>query len=255
MAVARRANGLDGREWLKHSISVWSIPRDRDAEHPAPFPEELAGRCIDAFTWGSGLCIGDPFCGSGTTLAAAVARGHRGVGIERYEHWARVAERRLGLLGVDATVVRGDARDRTLVEAGSLDLVVTSPPYWSVMRRRRSADGKEARPYGDHPQDLGNLEGYDGFLEAMRTVLGNVLCWLKPRAYLLLNVMDVRVKARLYPVHMDLWRIAGEVGLHTDDLVVWDRRQDYNSLRPLGYPSVFRINRVHEYVLVLQRRP
>ena len=38
-----------------------------------------------------------------------------------------------------------------------------------------------------------------------------------------------------------------------DDLIVWDRRQHYNSLRPLGYPSVFRINKVHEYRLIFRK--
>ena len=37
------------------------------------------------------------------------------------------------------------------------------------------------------------------------------------------------------------------------DLIVWDRRWDYNFLRPLGYPAVFRINKIHEYILIFQK--
>ena len=44
-----------------------------------------------------------------------------------------------------------------------------------------------------------------------------------------------------------------DVGFLFDDIIIWDRRRDYNNLRPLGYPSVFRINKVHEYILIFQK--
>ncbi len=30
-------------------------------------------------------------------------------------------------------------------------------------------------------------------------------------------------------------------------------KTEYNFLRPLGYPSVFRINKVHEFILLMQK--
>jgi len=47
---------------------VWEIPQARDNEHPAPFPVELAQRCISATIEG---VVFDPFMGSGTTALAA----------------------------------------------------------------------------------------------------------------------------------------------------------------------------------------
>ncbi len=35
--------------------------------------------------------------------------------------------------------------------------------------------------------------------------------------------------------------------------IIWDRRTEYNSLRPLGYPSRSRVNKVHEYALIFQK--
>jgi hypothetical protein len=35
---------------------------------------------------------------------------------------------------------------------------------------------------------------------------------------------------------------------------VWNRQAEYNNLRPLGYPAVFRVNKVHEYLLIMQKR-
>jgi hypothetical protein len=44
-----------------------------------------------------------------------------------------------------------------------------------------------------------------------------------------------------------------ELGFIYDDLILWDRRQEYNNLRPLGYPYKFRINKVHEFLLIFQK--
>ena len=38
-----------------------------------------------------------------------------------------------------------------------------------------------------------------------------------------------------------------DIGFNFDDTIIWNRAQEYNNLRPLGYPSVFRVNKVHEF--------
>jgi hypothetical protein len=44
-----------------------------------------------------------------------------------------------------------------------------------------------------------------------------------------------------------------EIGFIFDDLIIWNRQSEYNNLRPLGYPAVFRVNKVHEFVVLLQK--
>lgn len=65
--------------------------------------------------------------------------------------------------------------------------------------------------------------------------------------------MDLRKKSNFFPLHMDLALLMQDIGFTLDDIIIWDRRTEYNSLRPLGHPSVFRINRVHEYIMVFQK--
>ncbi len=71
---------------------VWEIPQVRDNKHPAPFPVELAQRCISATTDGIVL---DPFMGSGTTALAAAALGRQWIGVEISSDYCRMAENRL----------------------------------------------------------------------------------------------------------------------------------------------------------------
>ncbi|MCP4514155.1 MAG: site-specific DNA-methyltransferase, partial [Delftia sp.] len=50
----RRANELDGRDWLRNSISIWSdirkTPQELALKHPALFPQALVERLLACFT-------------------------------------------------------------------------------------------------------------------------------------------------------------------------------------------------------------
>ena len=72
-------DGVGG--WPALCSTVWNLTPARRAGHPAPFPVELARRCIRLSTW-PGEVVFDPFAGSGTTLLAARQLGRRAVGVE-----------------------------------------------------------------------------------------------------------------------------------------------------------------------------
>jgi site-specific DNA-methyltransferase (adenine-specific) len=71
---------------------IWYIPASPDSEHPAPFPVELALRCIEPTNC---QLIADPFMGSGTTGVAAVKLGRKFIGIEIEPKYFDIACRRI----------------------------------------------------------------------------------------------------------------------------------------------------------------
>lgn len=71
---------------------VWKIPQEKKNPHPAPFPIELATRCIESV--GEGVVL-DPFLGSGTTALAAEALGRRWIGIDLSEKYCDIARSRI----------------------------------------------------------------------------------------------------------------------------------------------------------------
>ncbi len=71
---------------------VWRITQENDNPHPAPFPVDLASRCIESVTGGPVL---DPFMGSGTTAIAAEYAGVEWVGIEKSEYYVQMANDRI----------------------------------------------------------------------------------------------------------------------------------------------------------------
>jgi DNA modification methylase len=254
----RRGNSLDGRTWTRYSISLWSDIRKSKEElalkHPALFPVQLPQRLIECFLPPDGNLVLDPFCGLGSTVLAAKALRHIGIGLDINADYIEIARARLGPKADGCRIVEADAADvLSHVEPGSVDLVVTSPPYWDVLTRRRTADRKAVRNYGDRSADLGRMGDYREFLGALRRVFEKVREALRPGAYCVVVVMDIRKKNEFHPFHSDLAAEMEAAGYLWDDIIIWDRRHEYNNFRPLGYPAVFRVNKAHEYLLIFQK--
>ena len=260
---AKRGNELDGATWTRNSISVWNDIRKNPWEvksgHPAMFPASLVQRLVDCFTTHDDKVILDPFVGSGSTLVAAQQAEKVGIGFEISDDYIDLANRRLMqsnlfVKSLAHRIIRGDARlIEKHLEPNSVSFSVTSPPYWDILNQRRSADGKAQRNYGDATDDLGKISDYEQFLTELNRVFTGVLNVLKPGKYCVVNVMDLRKKEKFFPLHSDLAQKMTQSGWIFDDLIIWDRRQEYNNLRPLGYPYVFRINKVHEYLMIFKK--
>jgi modification methylase len=71
---------------------VWSIPQENNNPHPAPFPIELAERCIQAT---NAEVVLDPFMGSGTTAIAAESCGREWIGVEVSKDYCKLANERI----------------------------------------------------------------------------------------------------------------------------------------------------------------
>ncbi|MBI9009331.1 MAG: DNA methyltransferase [Tenericutes bacterium] len=255
--MARRANDLTGKEWLQNSFSIWRDLRkdaeEKKLEHPASYPVALCEKLIKTFTR-KDFRVLDPFNGVGSTLVAAKNLGGSGVGIDLSEDYCNISKKRLDF-DSRFEVVNGDSfkvlKDESL---GEFDICVTSPPYWDILNMKRSADMRKTVNYSDSSVDLGNISDYDLFLDNLKELFSNVYLRLKPDTYCLINVMDLRKKSEFYPLHSDLAYKLREVGFVFDDLIIWDRQLDYNNMRPLGYPYRFRINKVHEYILIMHKK-
>ena len=260
---SKRANELDGKTWLQYSLSVWDdvkkTTEERQLKHPGSYPIELASRLIQAFTNEQGRLIFDPFAGVGSTLIAAKELGKDSIGIELSPEFVSIANNRLDQMlpfegEINATVHNADSRYlRKYVSANSVDMVVTSPPYWDILLEKRTVDGKKPIAYSDLGTDLGNIRDYEKFLLELRWIFEEVYYIMKPGSYCCIVVMDIRKKNRFYPYHIDISRFMQDIGFIFDDLIIWTRGAEYHKLRPLGYPSVFRINKIHEFILIFQK--
>ena len=71
---------------------VWVIPAENNNPHPAPFPVELAQRCIESTT---AKVVLDPFLGSGTTAIAAEMCKRNWIGFDKSSDYCKLARERI----------------------------------------------------------------------------------------------------------------------------------------------------------------
>ncbi|MCI4363698.1 MAG: hypothetical protein L3K13_05265 [Thermoplasmata archaeon] len=267
-----RLNDLPGRAWIQFTRSwfVENPPRRSAAErsHPAKFPEGLAERFVSFFTR-PGQWVLDPFAGTGSTLVAARRLGRPSVGVELSSRYARLAERRVDAVAagraVPAILLAEDARKlgeswrRLGLPAPSL--VLTSPPYWDMLRqgrggvrsvhRRRKEEGL-SEAYSADPRDLGNLTDYRRFLDDLLPILAEAGGLLAPERYLVVVLQNLRDPSGVY--RRLAWEVAA--GLDRTPLEFQGERiwcQDSKPLGIWGYPVTFVPNVHHHYCLIFRR--
>ena len=73
---------------------IWNVTGASTKNHPAPFPLEVALRLVQMFSF-TGDTVLDPFCGSGTTMVAALKTGRNSIGVEIEPEYCRMAARYL----------------------------------------------------------------------------------------------------------------------------------------------------------------
>lgn len=90
----RRLSKMSKEDYDTWFRQIWNVTGASTRAHPAPFPVELAARLVRMFSF-VGDTVLDPFCGSGTTMVAAMRHARNSVGIEIDPQYCRQAALRL----------------------------------------------------------------------------------------------------------------------------------------------------------------
>jgi len=90
----RKLSKIDKKDFNTWFQQIWNITGASTRMHPAPFPLELATRLIRMFSF-HGDTVLDPFCGTGTTMIAALRYGRNSIGIDIEPEYCRMAGRYL----------------------------------------------------------------------------------------------------------------------------------------------------------------
>ena len=269
--LTNRLNNLDSKTWLKFQKS-WFVhnppPRKKGVlRHPAKYPETLAQEFIEFFTK-SGQVVLDPMVGTGSTLVAALRAGRHSYGIELNPAYVALAEQAVlaerASLGtaaneLKAVVIEGDAaRPEVLNQLPLVDYVLTSPPYWDMLRARGTQTQKTRREmpgldvfYSDDPQDLGNIKDYEEFVKRLTAIYAALKPFLQTGAYLTIIVKNIKKGGKLYPLAWDLAHELGKIYILKDEKI-WC--QDDIRLAPYGLGNAWVSNTFHHYCLQFKNK-
>jgi len=77
----RRLSMIDKKDYDEWFQQFWNITGASTRDHPAPFPLELAYRLVRMFSF-VGDTVLDPFCGTGTSMLAAIRANRNSIGVE-----------------------------------------------------------------------------------------------------------------------------------------------------------------------------
>ncbi len=120
-------------------------------------------------------------------------------------------------------LVQGDARQRGLLEPGSVHLVVTSPPYWTL------------KQYNEHKGQLGHVADYDSFVAELDRVWTNCYEALVPGGRLVINVGDVCLSRKknngrhtVVPLHATIQERCKAIGFDNLAPVIWHKIANAN---------------------------
>jgi modification methylase len=114
--------------------------------------------------------------------------------------------------------VRGDARDLAGIEADSVHLVLTSPPYWTL------------KEYRDSEGQMGHLDDYDHFLAELDKVWQRCFDVLVPGGRLICVVGDVCLSRRknngrhtVVPLHASIQEHCRAIGYDNLSPIIWNK--------------------------------
>ncbi|MFW9927120.1 MAG: DNA methyltransferase [Candidatus Thorarchaeota archaeon] len=267
----QRLNNLDGKEWVKATKSWFVVnPKSRSAsqkQHPAKFPEVLVKRFLKFFTK-EGDWVLDPFVGVGSTLIACKEMGRNSVGIELAQEFVKIGNEDLKLANGTGVhyILQGNSMQASEIIANRLkeqiplfDYVITSPPYWNMLRKSRGGNDSVHKDraknglkqhYSESIEDLGNIEDYEEYIGRMGQLLESLKPLLSDTAYLTIVVQNMRdVDGVMRPIAWDLAKRLSE-SYHLRQEMIWC--QDNKRLGCWGYPSTYVSNVHHHYCIILQ---
>lgn len=94
--IEKGESDLDRQEFIDWTNGLWVIAPEsaKKMKHPAPFPEELAKRCIKMHSY-KGAVVVDPFNGSGTTTKVANQLGRNWIGFDITEEYCNISRNRI----------------------------------------------------------------------------------------------------------------------------------------------------------------
>jgi DNA modification methylase len=127
----------------------------------------------------------------------------------------RAIERAVRELPTHHAMHVGDAREMSCVADGSVQLVLTSPPYWTLKK------------YPAHDAQLGGLGDYEQFLGELDKVWAECYRVLEKGGRLIVVVGDVCLSRRRHgahkvlPLHAAIQQRAGEIGFHNLAPIIW----------------------------------
>jgi DNA modification methylase len=150
-------------------------------------------------------------------------------------------------------LVVGDARSALReLSSQSVQLVVTSPPYWNI------------KNYA-HPLQIGFRQGYDQYIDALTEVWSGCKLALSPGCKMVINIGDQFLRARdngryeVKAIHTDIIRSCLKLGFIFLGNIIWQKITTTKTtgggawMGSIYYPRDGYVTYEHEYIMIFKK--
>jgi len=156
------------------------------------------------------------------------------------------------MLQPEARIILGDSRRMAEVASGSVDLVVTSPPYWHL------------KDYGV-PGQIGYGQSLHEYLQDLYRVWQECHRVLRPGGRLCINVGDQFARAAVYgrykviPLHAEIIAQGETLGLDFLGSIIWQKKTTMNTtggapvMGSYPYPPNGLVEIDYEFILIFKK--
>lgn len=148
--------------------------------------------------------------------------------------------------------IQGDSRKMSKVQDSSIQLIVTSPPYWQL------------KDYGVDNQ-IGFNDSYEEYINNLNIVWKECERVLSPGCRLCVNIGDQFMRATYYgrykvaPIHAEIIRFCESIGLDYLGSIIWQKQTSMHTTggqKVMGsypYPRGGIVKMDYEYILLFKK--
>jgi DNA modification methylase len=151
-----------------------------------------------------------------------------------------------------ARIVNGDSRKMTELNDSSVDLIVTSPPYWNL------------KDYGSESQ-IGYNQSLNDYFGDLHKVFSECYRVLKPGRRICINIGDQFARATNYgkykviPLHAEVIVRCEQIGFDYMGSIIWQKKTTMNTtggatvMGSYPYPPNGMIEIDYEFILIFKK--
>ncbi|HEX8228280.1 MAG TPA: DNA methyltransferase [Chloroflexia bacterium] len=184
-------------EFTPETTTVWSFPQrgawaTHKPDYRGNFAPQVARNILLNYSQ-EGEFVLDPMVGSGTTLIEAKLLNRNALGTDINQSAVDLAQSRLNLdvkNNAEVAVQLGDVRNLSQFQDNSVDLIITHPPYWNIVKY---SDGQ-------NPEDLSSLASLPSFFDQLALGIRELYRVLKPNRYCAILIGDTRKGQHCVPL-------------------------------------------------------
>ena len=151
------------------------------------------------------------------------------------------------------TIVHGDCREMRVLTDKSIDLIITSPPYWQL------------KDYGGGNNEIGFNDSYETYINHLNLVWQECYRVLREGCRLCVNVGDQFARAVYYgrykviPIHSEVIRFCETLGFDFMGQIIWQKTTTTNTtggasvMGSFPYPRNGVVKLDFEYILLFKK--